>query len=93
MTETLRVQLPRLCGGSFFVDCLTVFSPRWAPTLIKLLTGVNALCCCKNLKENVAIIFAISRPERCFLTSSFLRRDRKAYANNPSYCLPLSTKN
>ena len=36
--------------------------------------------------------FLISPPEHHIFHFLFLRRDRKAYANNPSYHLPLSTK-
>ena len=39
------------------------------------------------------IIFALSRPEHHIFYFLFLRRDPKAYANNSSYSLPLSTKN
>ena len=55
-----------------------------------LSTGVNASssCCKKKFTGNFSL-FSQYLGQNAFFFFFFLRRDRKAYANNPSYRLPL----
>ena len=51
----------------------------------QLITGVNASSCRKKFTGNFSYFSQYLGQNIVFFYSSFLRRDREAYANNPSY--------
>ena len=93
-----QTEIPDAClASSTTTVVLLLFSAHkcWYYTVLLRRSIVNRGLCLIMLQQihrKFLTIFAISRSERHIFYFLFSRRDRKAYANNPSYRLPLSTK-